>query len=116
MSKWLNTEKILDSVGDWKEFYETLEKPCHSCGYCPYGQLVEAFPIHREASAYAEKHDVYTKLNPFGVGWIPCAKEDEGSQPDIEYGLKHTTNKRECQVFGHDCPVYYHAEPLTEEV
>jgi len=22
-----------------------IEKPCHSCGYCPYGQLVEAFHI-----------------------------------------------------------------------
>lgn len=25
-----------------------IEKPCHSCGYCPYGQLVEAFTVKVE--------------------------------------------------------------------
>ena len=31
---------------------EKIEKPCHSCGYCPYGQLVEAF--HIEAGPYTD--------------------------------------------------------------
>lgn len=26
-----------------------LEKPCYSCGYCPYGVLVENFPLQRDS-------------------------------------------------------------------
>ena len=40
--------------------------------YCPYGPLVEDFP------------------------------------------LKETKDSRSCRIFGHDCPVFYVAEPLTE--
>ena len=66
MSKWLNNKK---------RFYKSneIEKPCHSCGFCPYGQLVEEFPLHREKTSYS------------------------------------------CGVFGHECPVYYHAESFVDE-
>ena len=67
---WLNNHTILHDNLE-------LEKPCHSLEYCPYGQLVEEFPLH------------------------PKGREDD---------LK----KIECKTFGHDCPVYYHAEGMTE--
>ena len=67
MSKWLNNKKIIHNL-------EAVEKPCHRTGYCPYGQLVEEFPLHPE-------------------------------DQDKKYS---------CKVFGHDCPVYYHAEFLKE--
>lgn len=35
---WSNTEEILERNKD-------KEKPCKSCGYCPYGAMVEAFPL-----------------------------------------------------------------------
>lgn len=47
-------------------------KPCWEIKYCPYGPLVEDFPLKRE--------------------------RDEKS----------------CRIFGHDCPVFYVAEPFTE--
>jgi hypothetical protein len=73
MSKWLNTEHVLTSSdSEWQGFYDALEKPCHKLEYCPYGQLVEEFPLQ-------------------------------------------TVTKRSCKVFGHDCPVFYHAEPLAED-
>lgn len=77
MSKWLNTTHIQKGIknGDWNGFYKWLlkydSKPCHLAGYCPYGKLVEAFPLKKN-SKYA------------------------------------------CKVFGHDCPVFYHAEPMGE--
>jgi len=43
-------------------------KPCEVLRYCPYGQLVEEFPIRKKRNKYS------------------------------------------CEIFGHDCPVYYHAE------
>lgn len=63
---WLNNTRIIFKP-------HQIEKPCHSCGYCPYGQLVEEFPLTEERTAYS------------------------------------------CTVFGHDCPVYYHAEGFVEE-
>jgi hypothetical protein len=65
MSEWLNNKKVIE---------ENLkkEKPCHKCGYCPYGQLVEEFPL------------------------------EEGR------------SKLSCKTFGHNCPMFYHAEDITE--
>lgn len=38
MSKWLNNKRIVND--------QSLKKPCHKLKYCPYGQLVEEFPLH----------------------------------------------------------------------
>lgn len=64
-SKWLNVKTKIHS-------FDKIEKPCHTCGFCPYGQLVEEFPLDRKDYA--------------------------------------------CQVFGHDCPVFYHGEFLSEKL
>lgn len=66
MSNYLNNKKIIHKVKE-------IVKPCQICCFCPYGQLVEEFPISKKRSDYS------------------------------------------CEVFGHDCPVYYHAEPFCEE-
>ena len=34
---WLNTERVINP---------DIEKPCIKLRYCPYGQLVEEFPLH----------------------------------------------------------------------
>ena len=36
MSKWLNTTVIIN---------KTIERPCNKCGFCPYGSLIEEFPL-----------------------------------------------------------------------
>ncbi|MCK9463194.1 MAG: hypothetical protein M0R80_26530 [Proteobacteria bacterium] len=64
MSKWLNNKKMI-----WKK----AVKPCHALAFCPYGPLVEEFPLRDEAEAVS------------------------------------------CDVFGHDCPIFYHAEPFAED-
>jgi len=51
-SHWLNTKIVT---------HPDLEKPCIKLGYCPYGQLVEEFPLHPNGE--------YTKLS--------CALENE---------------------------------------
>ena len=65
MNLWLNNKTILKS--NLKKI-----KPCHKLGYCPYGQLVEEFPLRNN-------------------------------------------KKISCEVFGHDCPMFYHAEDLSEQ-
>lgn len=60
-----------DKVG-WKRRVRAVCKPCWELRYCPYGPLVEEFPL----------------------------PESDGEQS--------------CRIFGHHCPVFYVAEPLTE--
>jgi hypothetical protein len=57
---------------NWKRRVKAVCKPCWEIKYCPYGPLVEEFP------------------------------------------LKETPDDKSCRIFGHDCPVFYVAEPLTE--
>jgi len=63
---WVNNHTILKSN-------LTKEKPCHTLGWCPYGQLVELFWLRYESD-----------------------------------------KKFSCEVFGHDCPVFYHAEEFSD--
>lgn len=64
---WLNTKHILNNNLRKK-------RPCYACGYCPYGQMIELFPITKKEGTYS------------------------------------------CKVFGHNCPMYYHAENITEDL
>lgn len=56
----------------WKNAPKAVCKPCWEIKYCPYGPLVEDFP------------------------------------------LKQESDEKSCRIFGHDCPVFYVAEPFTE--
>lgn len=57
---------------DWNKRVKSVCKPCWEIKYCPYGVLVEEFPLKKE------------------------------------------NDDRSCRIYGHDCPVFYVAEPLTE--
>lgn len=57
---------------NWDKRVKAVCKPCWEIKYCPYGPLVEEFP------------------------------------------LKKVRDERSCRIFGHDCPVFYVAEPFTE--
>lgn len=57
---------------NWAKRVKAVCKPCWELKYCPYGPLVEEFP------------------------------------------LKEETDDQSCRIFGHDCPVFTVAEPLTE--
>ncbi len=46
VSEWLNTSKIID---------QNVKKPCHRLGLCPYGKLVEEFPIREQVNEYTCK-------------------------------------------------------------
>jgi hypothetical protein len=46
VGEWLNTSEIID---------KTSKKPCHRLGWCPYGKLIEEFPIREEESEFTCK-------------------------------------------------------------
>ena len=57
---------------NWEKRVKAVCKPCWELKYCPYGPLVEEFP------------------------------------------LLEVSNNQSCRIFGHQCPVFSVAEPLTE--
>lgn len=64
--------QIWASKINWENRVKAVCKPCWELKYCPYGPLVEEFPLPEEPTS------------------------------------------RSCRIFGHECPVFFVAEPLTE--
>lgn len=121
MSRWLNTTTPM-----WKNAL----KPCKACGFCPYGQLVEEFPLpsitRKEAKAHIAglkqrlKQGVFKEENK--VDGLPLMTEDDVRQEIAEFNPEDYPVQSEkilehmaCQVFGHCCPVFFHAEPFAED-
>jgi len=73
MTKKVKQQEGIEWINNKLVIWEHAIKPCRMIGFCPYGQMVEMFPLQEEST------------------------------------------HRSCEVFGHDCPVYYHAEPLAED-
>jgi len=106
LGKWLDgilESEPRDEWGKGWHFDEPVKfgKPCHYTGFCPYGTLVEEFPLHQEATEYAIEHNILA----------------EDGYPDLNKVIPEhpELDKYSCQVFGHDCPVFYMAEPLAED-
>ena len=110
-------KEVSDALSEkgWKRRTTHVCKPCWELKYCPYGPLVEQFPLSEAEMARAKELGWYAKLVK-GKGWIPCGKKEKGAIPDInrvilEFGR---LDERECDLFGHVCPVFFVNEPLTE--
>ena len=106
---WVNNEEIVD---------DKAEKPCHILEWCPYGILVEAYPLNVLQEEYAIKHNRYCKLVK-GRGWVRCGKNDSQSQPDLNWASVEMEKKEiidpfQCNFFGHYCPVFYLKENHRE--
>ena len=60
-----------------------IERPCIELEYCPYGWLVELFP-----------------LDGMPTTW-------NGKSLDLEPIVPKPDMTLTCEIFGHDCPIYY---------
>jgi hypothetical protein len=115
-----------DILKDWRHRTRTVCKPCWELKYCPFGPLVEDFPLLPPILAEAEEHHNYlkkclktekladgTKLE----GWRKKYFQKEvrrfrrNKYPDK---IPRIIEESQCKVFGHICPVFLVAEPLTE--
>lgn len=115
---WVNNENIA---------FKHAIKPCKLCGFCPYGQLVEDFPLPDIPRSEAIKHNNYMAdalakgvfdkpdpNNPYLMTRDEAIAEIENFNPE-DYPDNPPVDKMSCKVFGHHCPVYYHAELLAED-
>jgi len=113
-------------IKDWKKRTSELCKPCWELKYCPYGPVVEDFPLFPPIKKDAIEHNDYLKeclkKNKLGDGeeldksrkkWFE--KEIEIFNPnDYPESIPQILLEASCKVFGHICPVFVVAEPLTE--
>lgn len=113
-------------LSEWKKRIKDICKPCWELKYCPYGPLVEEFPLLPTVREDAEEHNKYL-INCLKTGVMESGdKVDSIRRKVFEKWVKnfdcndHPENipkdllEVSCRVFGHICPVFYMAEPLTE--
>jgi len=111
---WVNNEHIV---------FKHAIKPCKFCGFCPYGQLVEDFPVPSLTRAEALEHHKYM-VDALAKGVFDnkiCLMTRKEAELEIkEFNEKDypekaiSIDKMQCSEFGHHCPVYYHAELFSE--
>jgi len=103
---------------DWKKHTSDLCKPCWELKYCPYGPIVEDFPLIPPTRRNAEEHNDYLKqcleTNTRGNGskldsrrrkWF--IKETSSVNPnDYPESIPKILDEASCRVFGHICPVF----------
>lgn len=103
-------------------------KPCWELKYCPYGPLVEDFPLppiliseHKEHMQYIQE---CLKLGAMGINHdIPLDEERRkffeedianSDESDCVEKLSKFEKEASCKEFGHLCPAYFVSEPFTE--
>jgi 5-methylcytosine-specific restriction endonuclease McrA len=112
-------------LADWKKRTRELCKPCWELHYCPYGPMVE-FPLPPILLEEVLKHNEYLsdclKSGVLGNGLEmnetirrsfteTLESFDQNNYPDK---IPKVLSDAACRVFGHVCPVFFVAEPLTE--
>jgi len=106
-------------------FPHVVCKPCWELKYCPYGPLVEYFPLIHD-----EDPIPLAKVKRSYKSWIKAVKggtlrTESQVFEAIEKILclepkrwerisSFRTSELRCSVFGHICPAFFSAEPLTE--
>ena len=117
-----------DVLTAWKSASTRVCKPCWELKYCPYGPLVEQFPLLPPTRASVEEHNEYLKRclanNTFGeYPGRPMTDEDRtrftemlAHQVPEQFpdAIPEEIQEMSCRVFGHICPVVFAAEGFTE--
>jgi hypothetical protein len=113
-------------IADWKQRARKICKPCWELKYCPFGPLVEQFPLVPSLKDESIKHNEYLK-NCLATGRMADGRKlDERrkklfvrmvanfKESDYPDSIPPIALEVSCRVFGHICPVFFTAEPLTE--
>lgn len=118
--------KDKELLSDWKKRTKELCKPCWELHYCPYGPIVEDFPLLPVIRKDAKEHHEYLK-SCLKTGILGTGKKLDNirkkwflrevrnfSLTDYPDKIPMVLRDASCKVFGHVCPVFFSAEPLTE--
>ncbi len=117
-----------DLLRNLRERTKTVCKPCWELKYCPYGPLVEDFPLLPPTREDAERHNEYFErcLASGRIGQDQKEPLDDARREYFETSVAEfdpedypieipaILDEAACRVFGHLCPVIYVSEPYTE--
>jgi hypothetical protein len=105
---------------EWGKRTAHVCKPCWELKYCPYGPLVEQFPLLPLTRKEAIQHNEFLK-EQLAAGAYDAERRELFEQQVAEfdpndYPEEHDSKDLEktCSVFGHLCPVFFVNEPFTE--
>jgi len=105
---------------EWNKRVRNVCKPCWELKYCPYGPMVEEFPLLSPTRKEAIEHNNFIKDNLAkniykGAKKKMFEKEVKDFDPN-KYPVRHqkTEIEKSCSIFGHLCPVFFVNEPFTE--
>lgn len=96
-------------------------KPCWELKYCPYGPLVEFFPLPGISLNQAKK-SYRNWINAVRSGSLKTEREIHSaiesilclSPRQLAWVSKFRVEELQCSIFGHVCPVFFTAESFTE--
>jgi 5-methylcytosine-specific restriction endonuclease McrA len=111
---------------DWTRRTRKLCKPCWELHYCPYGPVVEDFPLLPPVRAEAKDHNERLRSGlrsgrlldgrPLDAERRRIFRQMVADYKDEDFpeAVPKVLAEASCRVFGHLCPVFFVAEPLTE--
>jgi hypothetical protein len=105
---------------EWVKRTRHVCKPCWELRYCPYGPLVEQFPVMNVTRDEMREHHEFLKqqlAKRAYMGWRKKYFEDFLAHDDLRQYPKTIPEdifERSCTIFGHICPVFFVNEPFTE--
>ncbi len=115
-----------EATKDWKERVKRVCKPCWEIKYCPYGYLVEDFPLLAPKREEALEHNVYLESclksgvmqngTPLDTERRKLFESMIAEFDSREFPVDYLPEEKEsaCKNYGHICPVFFVHEPCTE--
>jgi hypothetical protein len=109
---------------DWNRRTRKLCKPCWELHYCPYGPVVEDFPLLPPVRAKAKDHNERLKSalrsgrlldgRPLDAQRRRIFRRMVADYKDEDFpeAVPKVLSEASCRVFGHLCPVFFEAELL----
>lgn len=103
-----------------KAIIRTRCKPCWELKYCPYGPLVEQFPLPRIVRSEAIDHNEFLKQQLKSRAYDAprtrhfSAEVDDFKPQNFPEQIPEEEDFMSCKIFGHYCPAFFTAEPFTE--
>jgi 5-methylcytosine-specific restriction endonuclease McrA len=111
---------------DWKKRTKKVCKPCWELQYCPYGPVVEDFPLFPVVRSEAKEHNDYLRSCLASGRLADGRKVDRRRRKffkqkvaafrgaDYPESIPRVLSEACCREFGHVCPVFFVAELVTE--
>ena len=111
----------------WRQMVKNAKKPCWDLNFCPYGKIVEQFPLlppsrevsicHNDYLKECLENETYGNNQPLDDNRRKLFEKmiAEFKPEDYPEDIPIEIVEWQCSIFGHICPVIFTAEKVAEE-